>query len=105
MGIIKKQSILSSIYNYSGVVIGFAIVVLLFPRFLDRDQIGLLKLLLAYSLVFMQVASLGLNSITIRLFPYFRNKENGHNGYLSLLLIVGLVGFGLMVVIFFIIKP
>ncbi|MEZ5104228.1 MAG: oligosaccharide flippase family protein [Draconibacterium sp.] len=96
MGIIIKQSIKGSIWSYLGVGLGFVTTVYLFPRYLDTDTIGLFGLLVAYAVLFSQFVSLGINGVTAKLFPYFRNKENGHNGYLfisSMVLVVGSIIF------------
>ncbi|MCK4664785.1 MAG: oligosaccharide flippase family protein [Bacteroidales bacterium] len=93
MGVIQKQSISGVIYSYIGVGLGFFITVILFTRFLSTEQIGLLRLLVSYSTIIAMFASLGINSVTIKLFPYFRNVEKKHHGYLGIALLVSLIGF------------
>ncbi len=105
MGIIKKQSIKGAIYAYIGVIIGFINTGLIFPKILLTEQIGLLNILISYSLVFSQLASLGFNNATTRLFTYFRDFENKHNGFLFLSLSVTFLGFLLSFILFIIIKP
>lgn len=92
MGIIRKQAVSGTIYTYSGAILGFVTVALLFPRFLSTEQIGLLNILISYSLIFSLFASLGFNAVTSRLFPYFRNPENQHNGFLFVALSVTALG-------------
>ncbi|MDD4424484.1 MAG: oligosaccharide flippase family protein [Mariniphaga sp.] len=105
MGIIIKQSIKGSIWSYLGVGIGFITTAYLYPNFLTTDTVGLLGLLLSWSLVFAQFSSLGFHGITARLFPYFRNKSQGHNGFLFIALIVILTGFILFLIFFWFFKP
>jgi O-antigen/teichoic acid export membrane protein len=105
MGIIIKQSIKGGIWSYLGVAFGFVTTAYLFPNYLSTDTIGLFGLLVAWSVLFAQFFSMGFNGITARLFPYFRNKVSGHNGYLFLAFIVMLIGFVLFLVTFFIISP
>lgn len=105
MGIIIKQSIKGSIWSYLGVFIGFITNVYLFPKYLIPDVVGLLGLLLAWSVLFAQFSGLGFNGVTARLFPYFRNKENGHNGFLFIALIVMISGFALFFIAFWFLKP
>lgn len=105
MGIIQQQSIRSTIYTYAGVLLGFVTVALLFPRFLTPEQIGVINLLVAYAMVFGQLGTLGFSNAIVRFFPYFRNKNKGHHGFLSILLATGLAGFILFLVLYFIIKP
>lgn len=104
MGTIRKQSIISTIYIYTGVLIGFISTGILMPRFLSESQNGIVKLLISYSLLFSQFASLGFQTATVRFFPYFKNKLKGHHGYFFLLMVVGIIGFTLFLVLYYLIK-
>jgi O-antigen/teichoic acid export membrane protein len=104
MGIIIKQSIKGSIWSYLGVGIGFITTAYLFPNYLATDTIGLFSLLLAWSVLFAQLSSLGFQGVTSRLFPWFRNKENQHNGYLFIAFLVMLAGFLLFLLVFWSLK-
>lgn len=104
MGIIGRQAILGSVFIYIGVVLGFITTTILMPRYLDTDEIGLLSILVAYASVVAQFATLGFPTIVNRLFPYFRNNENGHNGFLFYMTSVGLFGFLLFLIFYFIFK-
>ncbi|RLD64151.1 MAG: polysaccharide biosynthesis protein [Bacteroidetes bacterium] len=105
MGIIQRQTIKGSIYSYIGAFIGFVNVGLLIPKIFLTNQVGLTNLLLAISIILIQFAGLGVNSVTTRLFPYFRNDKNNNNGYLFIALIVTLIGFCLALLAFFIFTP
>lgn len=104
MGIIVDQSVKGTIYTYIGVVLGFATTIL-FSRILSRDQVGLTKILIAYSSLIAQFGTLGINGVTIRLFPYFRNNEKKHHGFLALALIAGIAGFIISTALLFLLKP
>ncbi len=101
MGIIAKQSVKGSIYTYAGAVLGFVNAGLLMPKFFIPEQVGLVNLLIALTLVFSQLGNLGFTGVITRLFPYFRSKGNKHNGILSLGLIVSVFGFLLICILFF----
>jgi len=105
MATIRNQTIFGTIFLYIGVLLGFTITGVLFPKILSTDQIGLLRLLVSYSAIFSQIASLGWPTVTNRMFPYFRNKENIHNGFFFLLIVIAIVGFIFSILIFFILKP
>jgi O-antigen/teichoic acid export membrane protein len=105
MGIIIKQSIKGSIWSYLGVAVGFVTTAYLFPNYLTTDTIGLFGLLVAWSALLAQFSSLGFNGVTSRLFPYFRDKDKGHNGYLFIAFVVMLVGFGLFLMAYFVFSP
>lgn len=105
MGIIIKQSIKGSIWSYAGILVGFVTTSYLFPRYLSTDVIGLFSILLAYSILFAQFAALGFHGVTSRLFPYFRDREKGHNGFLFLAFAVMITGFALFTIAFLFFKP
>lgn len=105
MGVIKRQSIKGTLYSYLGVAIGFVTTGLLFPKFLSTEQVGLLSLLVSYSNLFAIFAILGFDSVTFRLFPYFRDEKSHHHGYFALSLGVSLLGFLLSIGVFYVLKP
>ena len=90
---------------YIGVFIGFITSSILFPRILSEEQIGLLSTLLSYSTLFAQIGTLGFVSVTLRMFSYFRDPENKHNGYFFLTTIVIIVGFLLSIILLYFLKP
>ncbi len=75
------------------------------PRILQPDQVGLLRLLISYSGLLAQIGTLGFNMSTMRLFPFFRNPQNMHYGFLALNLAVSIIGCLLILVVFVFIKP
>ena len=93
MGVIQRQTIRGTFYSYLGVVIGFVNLAVLSPKIFTTEQIGLTQVLIATSTILAQVGGLGFNNVTNRLFPYFRNRESGHNGFLSLGLLITIGGF------------
>jgi O-antigen/teichoic acid export membrane protein len=105
MGIIVKQSIRGTVWSYLGVGVGFITTAYLFPNYLTTDTVGLFGLLLAWSILFSQFSSLGFGGVTARMFPYFRNPENGHNGFMFLAFMVMIAGFMLFLAIYFIFSP
>lgn len=105
MGIIQKQAIVGTVYTYLGVLLGFLTRGIIFPNLLTTEQNGLLPLLVAVSAILAQLANLGINTATTRLFSYFRNNEKKHNGYLFIVGIVVSCGLLLSIAIFYLIKP
>ena len=104
MGIIEKQTIKGSFFSYLGVAFGFVAVGLLWPRFLEPEEIGVINFLIAVSAILAHIASLGFNSICVRLFPYFRNDKTRHNGFLSLALLFASAGTLFIIAYFFFFK-
>jgi O-antigen/teichoic acid export membrane protein len=91
MGIIQQQTLKGTFYSYLGIIIGFITLSILQPRALTTEQVGVTKILLSFSLLFAQFATLGFNG-SARYFPYFRDKEKQHHGYLFLSCLVSGIG-------------
>ena len=101
MGIIQQQTLKGTFFSYLGVLIGFISINMIQPHALTTEQVGLTGLLLTYSALFSKFATLGFSG-TSRYFPYFRNEEKKHHGYLFLYSIISLIGIAIFVgVIFF----
>lgn len=92
MGIIVKQTIKSSIFAYVGIALGFITTAFLMPKALNQAQVGLVRLLVSIMVVLSQAANLGFNAAGSRLFPYFRNENNKHNGYFFWACTVSFIG-------------
>jgi O-antigen/teichoic acid export membrane protein len=94
MGIIEKQATKSAIYSYLGAVLGF-VTVTFSSYVLSPEENGLTRLLLSYAILMAQFSGLGFNTITLRFFPYFKNQEKGHHGFLFYGIAITLLGFAL----------
>jgi O-antigen/teichoic acid export membrane protein len=105
LGIIRKQTIIGSIFSYAGALIGFANIAYLYPRILSTEEVGLLSWLIAATMMAAQFSTLGFGAVISRLFPYFRNEENQHNGFMFILFCVGLLGFAISLVAYFSFQP
>jgi len=92
LGVIKKQAIKGTIINYIGVIIGFVTAAILSPK-VNTEIIGLVSVIVSYSIIISQLGSLGLQGITVRLFSYFRTNNNTHNGFLFLAISISSIGF------------
>jgi O-antigen/teichoic acid export membrane protein len=104
MGIIQRQSIKGSIYSYIGAFLGFVNLAILAPKIFTTDQIGLTQVLVSVATIFAQMGTLGFNSVTSRLFPYFRSKEDHHHGFLRIQSLVGAVGFLVVLLLYFLLR-
>lgn len=105
MGIIIKQSIKGSIWSYVGVIIGFVTTTYLYTEYLTTELVGLFGLLAAYAALTGQLFLLGFQGVTSRLFPYFRNTPNKHNGFLFIALLVFIIGFSVFLAAYYSFKP
>jgi O-antigen/teichoic acid export membrane protein len=104
MGIVIRQSFKATMVSYIGAIIGAASVLFIYPRCLEAEQIGLIRILTESALLIAAFAQLGMSSMSIKFFPYFRNKENNHNGFPFIMTAVPLLGFIIFLLIFRFIK-
>lgn len=104
MGIIEKQATRNAILSYLGAGLGF-ITVMWLAHSLSEAENGARILLISYAALFSQFANLGFTSVTNRFFPYFRNKEKGHHGFLFYAIFISLIGFLLCYIVFLLLQP
>ena len=104
MGIVIRQSIKTTLVSYVGFAIGYINTLFLFPLVLSKEQIGLIRLLISVSFLFATFASLGAGNIPTKFFPYFIDEKKQHNGILAFILSIGMSGFILFVIVFFLLK-
>jgi O-antigen/teichoic acid export membrane protein len=103
MGIIEKQATKNAIFSYLGAGLGFITVMCLAK--LGTAENGVIRVLVSYAALFAQFANLGFTSVTIRFFPYFRNKDKGHHGFLFYAIIITMIGFLICWLVFLFIQP
>lgn len=92
MGIVIKQSIRSSLIAYLGVAIGYVNVLWLYPYFLSTEQVGLFRLIQSSAYLLATFGQIGLGQSLVKFFPELKNN----NGFLSSILMGGLLGFLLL---------
>jgi O-antigen/teichoic acid export membrane protein len=100
MSIIREQSVKGTLYSYLGVLLGFVTVAILFPQYLSAAEIGALNLLVAYSMIMAQVASLGFPGAIIKFFPAMRSDGARKKAFLGAILLVTFLGAVLFLLIF-----
>ncbi|HLP51792.1 MAG TPA: polysaccharide biosynthesis C-terminal domain-containing protein [Chitinophagales bacterium] len=93
MGIIQRQGIKNTISSYLGILLGFVSLIIIQPKFLKPEEIGLARVLFAFSTLIASFIPIGVTNMTIKYFPYFRNHKNGHNGFFGFMLIFPIIGF------------
>ena len=96
MGIVQRQGLRNTVISYVGLGIGFVNTTLVLPRLLAPAQLGLTSILVSLATMGALVSALGFTNTTLRYFPYFRNREAGHSGFLVLLLGLPLALFGVV---------
>ncbi len=104
MGLIQKQSISGVIWSYVGVGLGFVTTAVLFTKFLELEEIGLLRILISYSSILAMFGSLGMSNVAVKMFPQFRNDKKKHHGFLGIALLIVLIGFVLSALVYICLK-
>lgn len=101
MGLIVRQSIITTILSYVGVAIGYINLLYLYPRFLSPEQVGLMRTLQDSAILMAQFAQFGLAQSVIRFFPKFREQPDGGKSFINGILLAGLGTFLLFLLVFF----
>ncbi|MCH7401901.1 oligosaccharide flippase family protein [Belliella kenyensis] len=98
---IAKQSILTTLSSYLGVLIGYFNVLWLLPYALQPEQIGIFRTIQDMGLLFVPFAQLGVGNGITRFYP--KVKENQFS-FFTLSLVIAIIGFVVVMAIFFLFK-
>jgi O-antigen/teichoic acid export membrane protein len=98
MGSVIRQSIVSTVISYAGVVIGYVNLLILYPRFMEPEEIGLLRTIQDAAILFTPFAQFGLVSGIYRYYPQMALDKESAGRFISLILVLSLVGFTLFFV-------
>jgi O-antigen/teichoic acid export membrane protein len=101
MGVVIRQSIITSIIAYVGVVIGYINLAYLFPKFLNLEQVGLLRTVQDFAMLIVPFSQFGLAQSLIRFYPSFAAEKKQGN-FISLIFLLSIISFGLFLIVFFI---
>lgn len=93
MGVIQRQGIKNFFTSYIGVVIGFVNVLIVQPRFLTPDELGLTRVLYSFSILVSTIVPFGIANIGVKYFPHFRDAAKKHHGFFGFMLYGVLAGF------------
>ena len=102
MGIIQKQGSKSSVYIFIGFIIGAFNMLVLFPYFLNTEQIGLTRAILDTGLTLATLCTFGTIPIINKFGPYYQNYLSVKKNDLPLITFaIGITGFALILIIGF----
>lgn len=102
MGIVVRQSIVTTVISYAGVLIGYVNLLYLYPRFLTPEQVGVMRTVQDAAILMAQFAQVGLAQSIIRFFPRFSGDESGGKNFINLILLAAVTAFGAFLLLFFI---
>lgn len=91
MGVVIKQSFWVSFLTYVGVILGYISSLLLFPTYLDVDQIGLIRLIQSNGLMLVPIAAMGMPNTLIKYYPDISDNSRLKSTYFltQLIIIIG----------------
>jgi len=102
--LLQKQGFLNSIILYAGTALGFVNLIILFQRVLTLEEIGFFTLMLTISLLYAQVASLGISNIILKYLPYYRSDDKRNGGFATFVTAWSLIGFAIFTILFVLFK-
>jgi O-antigen/teichoic acid export membrane protein len=100
MGIIIKQSAISTALTYAGVVIGYVNLLILYPAYMSPEEVGLARIVQDAAMLMVPFAQLGIGQLILRYFPAHRNKAE-YSEFVGLILLFLAIAITLFTIIFF----
>lgn len=104
MGIVKRDGLKLAVISWFGIGLGYLNKLILFPKFLETDEVGLANVLVNISILFAQFASVGSIGLILKFFPYFNNHEQKHHGFLTWIFKLSTYGSLATILIFMVFK-
>ncbi|PSL44950.1 O-antigen/teichoic acid export membrane protein [Chitinophaga niastensis] len=105
MGVVKHQSVRSTILIYLGFAIGGINTLFLFPHFFSDDQFALTRMFLDIGVILVPFCTLSVGPTMNKFYPYYTARlDDKKNDMLTWVVVATLVGFLLFVLGTFIFK-
>ena len=105
MGIVQQDAIKTSFISFLGIGLGYLNKAFLFILLFTTTQVGLINLLTSVGLLFAQFANLGTIYTIWRFFPFFRNPDKQHYGFLFANFLLIIFGSFLFTCLIFLLEP
>ncbi len=99
MGIVFRQSFWGAFFGYAGVLVGFVNTIILMPKYMSPDEIGIWRTLLSIATFFMPFVLLGTQNSITRFLPNLSQHER-QSIITTLLFWICLTFFGLFIISF-----
>ena len=100
MGTFVKQSIVSTVFSYLGIVLGYINLLVLFPFAFDPAEIGMVRFIQDMALLLVPFSQLGLTQTLLRYYPGYANSKELSDKFLvfifSSLAILSLLTLGML---------
>ena len=106
MGIVRRQSTYSTIFTYLGFAIGAVNTVLLFPSFFSKEEFGLTRIMIDFSLFFSALSTLGSLNALYKFNPFYRDfLPKGKNDLPFLTMAAHILGCILFIIAAIVFEP
>ena len=105
MGLIKRQALKNTATTYLGIGLGMLNLMVIQPKFLTSEEIGLTRLLFSIASLLAVFVPFGVTQLTQKYFPVFRNEEKRHHGFWGFMLLFPLIGFAVCSLFLWLGKP
>ena len=100
MGIIQKQSIQSSLFIILGFLIGAINLLILFPLFFTKNDMGLVRALIDTGATLSVFCTLGTLPVVYKFYPFYNQYLGARKNDLPLItFIVNMIGFAILIVL------
>lgn len=103
MGIVLKETIKGSIYQYLGIILGGLNISILFPQILGDENFGILNIIVSFVTLSSQFSLLGGANIIIKYFPRVQTTPL-KGSFVSFNFLLSFIGFLLFTLLFFLFK-
>lgn len=103
MGIIIRQSITATILTYLGVAIGYVNILILFPKYMSPEEVGLTRTIQDAAMLMVPFVQLGISQLTIKYFPKYKGKAF-YGEFVTLIFMLFSIAALLFAIVFLIFK-
>ncbi|MCL4856148.1 MAG: oligosaccharide flippase family protein, partial [Flavobacteriales bacterium] len=103
MGIVIKKTIITSVVNYIGVLLGVISVLWLQTAIISELQIGILSYIIDVTILLLPFILFGISGVPARFMHHFKDGEE-RNSFISWLLIVPVITLFALMIIFLLFK-
>ena len=104
MGIVARQSIISSGLLYIGAAVGYINTLFLFPKYMTLEEIGITRTLQDMAVLLVPLAQFGLTQTLLRFFPKMGLKAENKGGFLTFMLLMGIMSFLIFLVFYYLLQ-
>ncbi len=102
MGVLLRQSFWSTLVIYFGVILGFINSIILFPSYLNTEQIGLIRQIISASTLLIPITTFGVNSAYNKFYPFFKDNISGKSEFFSYNFFIVIFSYVITLLIIFI---